>query len=138
MLNFLDIVVAKVLNDNRDDLPSQRKLLPVDGSEGLVNQFLDDNQIPRTFTPKLTSNQRLMTAIQRLRTANFIAPEGTYVPTDEIQKLWDAIGESWSFWPLNIPMDPDGTLHYDQAEYQRKVRNYRKRKENNGKSGSPP
>ncbi len=131
VLTFLDLVIARVLYENRESPPSQRRLLVPGGSAGLINAYLQEHNIPLSFTIRLTSNERLTKAITRLRACHLIEPSGTYVPTLEMEDLWDKVGSDWTTWPHKLPCDANGEPQYQEAEHRRQVRNYRKRKELN-------
>lgn len=136
VLMFLDLIIARVIHDSLEGPPSQRQLLIPGGSGGLVNSYLADNNVPLSYCSRLTSNQRLMTGIKRLRIAGLLAPEGAYAPTDELVVLFEKLGKDWSTWPLVLPCDQDGHILFEEAQYLRRVRNYRKRK-TNGEPRSP-
>lgn len=128
MISFLDLIIARVIWENRESPPSQRELLTPKGkgeSTGLVNAYLSSHAIPSSFTPHLTSNQRLTTAIKRLRSAGLIQPSGAYAPTDELTSVWEIIGHEWATWPIEVPVQKN-RLVWEHAEYKRKVRGYRK------------
>jgi hypothetical protein len=138
-LAFMDLVIARVIYEAVEaghKPPTQRQLLTPhsnenEGSTGLANEYLISRQIPASFTSLLTSNQRLTTAIKRLRHAKLIQPKGAYAPTEELKKFWERCGHGWELWPILTPVSSAGEILFDQAEYRRKVRGYREKRKRN-------
>lgn len=135
MLTFLDITIAFIIRREMAEKgkpPTQRQLLEpgayVEAPKGVINDFLNEQQVPTSMTPFITSNQRLATALKRLREANLIDARGAYAPTIEMEMLFARLGTSWQMWPIEIPVT-DGKIQFTQAEYRRKVRGYREKRQ---------
>lgn len=123
ILKHLDVVIGRVLMDN--DGAEQRKLLDPNTGGGLVNDYIAQHNITPDYSTPLTSNDRLIRAIQRLRFAGLIQAKGAYTPTSKINQFFDHIGDDWSQWPIHIPVPEAGQPDLGDASYLVKTRGFR-------------
>lgn len=98
--------IIEYLN-NHEKPPSQRELHNV--THGLVNDFIEANNVPAIYSRPFTSNEIITQAIAKLRQAGLLSPKGEYHPTDSaIAFFQDArVGQDWSKWPISVPLAGD-------------------------------
>lgn len=123
-LLFNDVLVLWILSTEQaqahfglDDLPSHRQLFDLDTKSGLVNDFIDENDIDPIYTVRFTGFNQLNQSIAKLRRLGFLEQSGRYYPTDDGLAFIRQLGSNWREWPVDVPIQPNNTLDFANATY---------------------
>jgi hypothetical protein len=122
-IEFVDIVALRIIVDYYKRVavaPFQTDLISFsDDNRGLINEWLEDNSVSPDYAKPLTSARSFTQLIRVLRLAKLLVSQRHYIPTKKADEFLDQLGRDWRTYPVYIPVEQDGTIRFDLAQYDR-------------------
>lgn len=118
-LLWLDILVLYCIMKHTETSatpPLKRELFNRGDRSGLVNQFIQSNNVDYIYSKPLTSDLPVQDAINKLRRIGFLSQDG-YKVLSKGFTFFEIIGADWRKWPLDAPISSNNTLDAARTIY---------------------